>query len=147
MERYFAGLSRMKISRVKRMSVTASPDVFEILLFRRLAREILWLGCTASPVGCYIASITQQQIPEPKVLYILQTNEAAKKLSNMGPQIEFQILNKIERITGIFSIVTYADMAFNVFASTIYGQTDFVIEIVFPGRDESHEVYHLIVWV
>lgn len=134
MKCYAAGLSRIEFSQVQRVSVTASADASEISLFRRHAGEILWLGCAASPVGCYITSMMQQQIPKLKVLDIGHANEAVMRLSNMDPGIEFQNPNKVGSKTGSFSTVTYADAAFNVSASSSYGQTSIVSEVVFPDE-------------
>lgn len=144
MERYAAGLSRIERSCARRMSVAAKADASKILLFCRHAEEILWLGCAASPGGCYMASIMKQHIWTLKVLDIVRANEAVKLQSHTGPRIYFQNPNEANGETGSFSIGPYADAAINVSALGSYGQTGIVVGIVFLERCERHKFYRLI---
>lgn len=89
----------------------------------------------------------QQRISNETVLDIVHANKAAKWLTSIGPRIEFQNPNEVEGKTKSFSIMTYVNATFSVSASSSHGQTGIVSGIVFPGRDENHEVYRLMKWV
>lgn len=115
----------------------------EVRSYRRLAGEMIWIGCGVLPQGLVIGSMMQQRVPFLKVKDLIEANRMWKELKDLDPIIAFK--NPGSEVE-TRSVLTYSDAAFNISAKQSYGQTG-VITGLWMLRKDGTEIYHAIDWL
>jgi len=143
MESYFASIRKINVSKgglaQKREKATAT----EIAAYRRLAGELIWLGCGALPQPLVVGYLMQQHVSSLEVEHIHQANRSLRELRNLRPVVTFR--RPIAPISSV-EVVTFSDAAFNISPGHLYGQTGFGSGIRLRSTKGDPSTFHMIDW-
>lgn len=114
----------------------------EIYEYRRLAGEMIWIGCSVLPQALVVGSTMQQRVPYLTVQDLIDGNRMLKEMRDLEPLVVFK---KPPEIVKEMAVLTYSDAAFNISSRQTYGQTGIICGLWF-GSDNKGTTYHPIDW-
>lgn len=142
-EKYLSEMNQIEISMERKKHRLERASQSEILAFRSLAGEFVWIGSSAVPQASYIGSWMQKKVPMLKVDDIIKANGMLKETKEMSSSITFRL--PPSDVTKVV-ITSFSDAAFNVTKNAQYGQTGIVNGIRYVSKSDECDIYHIIDW-
>ena len=109
----------------------------EIGWFRSLAGERVWLGCEALPQAAYVASYMHQCVPRLMIEQIVQANGMLKKIKDLKASVKFRAP---EHELPDAVVTTFSDAAYNISRTKQYGQTGFVMGMLYMVKEKRSAI-------
>ena len=143
MEKYRGNIKPILLDESRKRNRDYMATEKEIGWFRSLAGELVWLGCGALPQAAYVASYMQQCVPRLKIEQIVQTNGMLNELKDLKANVKFRAP---EHELSDAVDTTFSDAAFNISRTKQYGQTGFVLGILYKVKGKKDQLYHIVDW-